>query len=90
MYVCYSSYKYYKKVMLIHNIKNMIIDLDYNNAIDIIKFCDCKYQIAQFDDIEYFVDDDDRKFTPCPIFSYDPNLVIYIEDNKVTNCVLIY
>ena len=43
IFTIYGIYRYYRNVILLKNIKKMIMNLDQNIAIDIIKFCDCKY-----------------------------------------------
>ena len=90
IFTIYGIYRYYRNVILLKNIKKMIMNLDQNIAIDIIKFCDCKYLIAQNNDIIYELDYDDKKFIPCPFFNYNSYLILYIINNKIVDCDILY
>jgi hypothetical protein len=90
IFFLYRTYRYFNKLRLLKGLTNIIKNINYNIAIDIIRFCDCKYQIAQLNNNKYEIDKDDRNFMPCPILSFDPNIILYVENNKITNSVILY
>ena len=53
IYILYKIYYHINKIKLLDELNNIIINLDKNVAIDILKYCNCDYHILMNDDKYY-------------------------------------